>query len=97
MAKSGATERTEPWAAERSTCTKTTGAISGRELRTGCGDGGLVLQNSIRWLANRMVSRLWAKTQMAHFWSGGRAESTDSSMGKRRRIHYRVQCGSFGP
>jgi len=55
---------------------RTAGVISGWESKTGCGDGSLVLRSSIRCPVKWTVYKPSVKTLMAHFWSGGRAEST---------------------
>src|SRR5580700_1744819 len=96
MATSNAMERTELWAAEHSICTKIARAISGQVCLTGCGNGNLVLLNSIRWPANRTAYKLSVKILTAHSWSDGGAESTDSSREKPSPIPF-IALPSLGP
>src|SRR5258705_2516459 len=76
---------------------RTAGAISGRESKTGCGDGSLVLRSSIRCPVKWTVYKPSVKTLMAHFWSGGRAESTGSWTEKPKRIHSPALWVNSGP
>src|SRR5258707_4812356 len=73
------------------------GVFSGRESKTGCGDGSLVLRSSIRCPVKWTAYKPSAKTLMAYFWSGGRAESTGSWTEKPKRIHSPALWVNSGP
>src|SRR5579863_366665 len=76
---------------------KTAKAISGWECITDCGDGNLVLPNSIRCPASRAVYRSLVKTPMARSLSAGKAKFIGSSREKLRSIHFQVLRDSLRP
>src|SRR6185295_3279956 len=78
------------WALDWWACSKTARATSGWEGNSGCGYGDPILRNSIRCQVSRTGFAVLAKTMEAHYWSDGRAGSTDSMVEKPKPTHCRV-------